>query len=452
MMKESEKLELKKSLSQLKEGIISLSAMLNKNNSGIVIFGINDDGKVSGITIGRKTKADITQEIQNSLKPLPTSVTIDDYEEDGKKLIKVSVTGDDTPYSAYGRYYIRVNDADIQMNSHQLQTFFENKDDSYIKWEMTETAHGIDEIDEELLIDCIRTANEKGRLDYVYRNPGEALQKLDLVTANGKLNNAGWYLFGNGRPLTIKEANYPTDSRTEFGEIKEYRGNIIECIKEVLSYIQNHITFKSEIIGVQREEIPEIPIRAIREIVINSFAHCSYAKVGDYNSYIIYKSSVSIYNPGTVIRGLDPLIFASGKVGSKIRNVLIASALYKYGFIDAFGTGFDRTFSLCAKAGVEYKYREDEFGFTFIFERNPMFLSDKINDKKNDKITPKTTTLDHRIVEAVKGNKYITIPELAALTGKSEATIHRHLDVLVKSGKIVRVGSRKTGFWDIHET
>lgn len=451
-MKESEKLELKKSLSQLKEGIISLSAMLNKNNSGIVIFGINDDGKVSGIPIGRKTKADITQEIQNSLKPLPTSVTIDDYEEDGKKLIKVSVTGDDTPYSAYGRYYIRVNDADIQMNSHQLQTFFENKDDSYIKWEMTETTHGIDEIDEELLIDCIRTANEKGRLDYVYRNPGEALQKLDLVTANGKLNNAGWYLFGNGRPLTIKEANYPTDSRTEFGEIKEYRGNIIECIKEVLSYIQNHITFKSEIIGVQREEIPEIPIRAIREIVINSFAHCSYAKVGDYNSYIIYKSSVSIYNPGSVIRGLDPLVFASGKVGSKIRNVLIASALYKYGFIDAFGTGFDRTFSLCAKAGVEYKYREDEFGFTFIFERNPLFLSDKINDKKNDKITPKTTTLDHRIVEAVKGNKYITIPELAALTGKSEATIHRHLDVLVKSGKIVRVGSRKTGFWDIHET
>jgi ATP-dependent DNA helicase RecG len=79
-------------------------------------------------------------------------------------------------------------------------------------------------------------------------------------------------------------------------------------------------------------------------------------------------------------------------------------------------------------------------------------LNDKINDKKNDKITPKTTTLDHRIVEAVKGNKYITIPELAALTGKSEATIHRHLDVLVKSGKIARVGSRKTGFWDIHET
>ena len=61
------------------------------------------------------------------------------------------------------------------MSSHQLQTFFEDKDESYIKWEKTETVHGLDEIDEDILIDCIRTANEKGRLDYVYRNPQEAL-------------------------------------------------------------------------------------------------------------------------------------------------------------------------------------------------------------------------------------------------------------------------------------
>lgn len=56
------------------------------------------------------------------------------------------------------------------------------------------------------------------------------------------------------KPLTIKEANYPTDSRTEFGEIKEFKGNIFECINEALSYIQNHISFKAEIVGFQRVE------------------------------------------------------------------------------------------------------------------------------------------------------------------------------------------------------
>ena len=72
-MKETEKIELKKSMTQLKEGIISCAAMLNKNHSGTVIFGINDDGRVCGITIGKRTISDITQEIQNHLKPLPTN-------------------------------------------------------------------------------------------------------------------------------------------------------------------------------------------------------------------------------------------------------------------------------------------------------------------------------------------------------------------------------------------
>lgn len=68
---ESETIELRKSLAELKEGIISLSSMLNKNNHGEVYFGINDEGRILGINIGKKTIADVTHEIQNNLKPLP---------------------------------------------------------------------------------------------------------------------------------------------------------------------------------------------------------------------------------------------------------------------------------------------------------------------------------------------------------------------------------------------
>lgn len=67
MFIETEVVELKKSLSQLKEGIISLSAMLNKSNKGVVYFGIRDDGKVVGLDIGKRTLADITHELQNNL-------------------------------------------------------------------------------------------------------------------------------------------------------------------------------------------------------------------------------------------------------------------------------------------------------------------------------------------------------------------------------------------------
>lgn len=295
-----------------------------------------------------------------------------------------------------------------------------------------------------MLIECIRTANDSGRLDYVYKSAEDALTKLGLLTANGKLNNAGLYLFGKNKPLLIKEANFPTDSRSEFGEIKEFRGNIIECIRETISYIQNHITFKSNIVGYQREDVPEIPLRAIREIVVNSYAHCSYGIEGDYHQFSIFKSYVRIYNPGGIIKDIDPKRFASGNVGSKIRNVLIASTLFKFGYIDSFGTGFERTFSLCASNDVDYSYFNDEFGFTFIFNRKTINM---INDNRLDY---RISNLDDMIINSIKNNKYITIPELANIVNKSEITVHRHLNDLSKNGMISRVGSRKTGYWKIN--
>ena len=83
--------------------------------------------------------------------------------------------------------------------------------------------------------------------------------------------------------------------------------------------------------------------------------------------------------------------FARAEVGSKLRNPLIASVLYKCGYIDAFGTGFDRTFTLCIKNNIDYEYHNDEYGFTFIFRRNPNFLNDKINDKINKGFTIRFT-------------------------------------------------------------
>ena len=451
MYKETETLELKKSLTQLKEGVISLSSMLNKRNQAEVIFGINDDGKVFDITIGENTIAHIIQEIRNNLKPLP-DIEIKEDKIGGKSIIRVSACGDDTPYSAYGRYYIRINESDNSMNADRLQRFFEEKEDNYSNWEKKETKYGPDDIDEDLLLHCVRTANEVGRLDYIYTNTKEALTKFGLLTDNGRLNNAGLYLFGKSKPLTIKEACFPTDSRVEFGEVKEFRGNIFECINEAVKYIQNNITFKAEIVGLQRIETPEIPLKAIREIVINSFAHRSYAKDSDYNQYAVYKSYVRIYNAGPIIHDTDPKDFADGRVGSKIRNPLIAAVLYKCGYIDAFGTGFDRTFSLCDRSGTQYEYFNDEFGFTFTFGRNFYHVEERpqeFREETNVEYTPVKVDLDKRLLMLLIINKQLTIPELSKKTGKSEPTIHRHLSKLISEGKIVRLGPRKNGCWEV---
>ena len=62
-IKESEKIELKKSTAQLKKGLISISAILNKHRKGELYFGIKDDGTIIGQDISAKTLRDISNEI-----------------------------------------------------------------------------------------------------------------------------------------------------------------------------------------------------------------------------------------------------------------------------------------------------------------------------------------------------------------------------------------------------
>ena len=54
--KESETIEFKKSTSELKEGVISLSSMLNKTGKAFLYFGVRNDGEVVGQQIGEDTE------------------------------------------------------------------------------------------------------------------------------------------------------------------------------------------------------------------------------------------------------------------------------------------------------------------------------------------------------------------------------------------------------------
>jgi hypothetical protein len=56
---ESETIEYKKSLSELKEGLISIAAILNKHRHVELWFGIRNDGTVAGLVANEKTLRDI---------------------------------------------------------------------------------------------------------------------------------------------------------------------------------------------------------------------------------------------------------------------------------------------------------------------------------------------------------------------------------------------------------
>ena len=68
-LKESENVELKKSTAELKEAVISISAILNKHGGGELYFGVKDDGTVLGQQTSPKTLREVSQAILENVEP-----------------------------------------------------------------------------------------------------------------------------------------------------------------------------------------------------------------------------------------------------------------------------------------------------------------------------------------------------------------------------------------------
>jgi predicted HTH transcriptional regulator len=78
-------------------------------------------------------------------------------------------------------------------------------------------------------------------------------------------------------------------------------------------------------------------------------------------------------------------------------------------------------------------------------------VNDLVKAKKDPVNDPVNDSIKSKILQQLKQNPKANYRELADKTGYSTATIKRHIQVLKKMGIIERVGSDKTGHWEIIE-
>lgn len=185
-------------------------------------------------------------------------------------------------------------------------------------------------------------------------------------------------------------------------------------------------------------EVPEIPVEAIREIVVNSFAHANYRGVTE-NEIAITPTQIEIYNPGEFPIDLNPEMFVTSNRKSQPRNKVILNTLYKSKDVEMFGSGFKKVYSLCKDRNIRVGYESNSDGFSFIFYRNNVTLNPIV----------KLTTNDYKVLNLLKENPVQTREELATQIGIDKRTVQRCLDKLTSNGYIVRIGSKKTGYWEV---
>jgi len=435
--KESETVEFKRSMAELREGAISLCSMLNKHGTGTVYFGIDNNGHIpDDFAIGKYDAFEISKVISDHVIPkVIPSITSESHED--SYVIKVTASGDCAPYSAYGRYYIRSEDNDILMTDRQVLDSLSSA--SYADgWERMSSGHGAECIDEKALISYMERCNDCGRLDFIYRDPDETLRRLDLIADDGMLNNAGYYLFSRDAPMKVILSVSDSDNMRSAPDVKGFDGNLFECMNETVAFIKSMMNWRTEIHGKDRVEVPELPIGSIHEAVVNGFTHMQYGP-GSGIEVTVTPARISISNPGHLPPRTLPEDYADGRMTSALRNPLISEMLYYDGTIGSFGSGFRMIREECSAMRIRYTYENGPGGFRFIFwrSRDPMNTADSDVDK---------------ILDIMRKRPDITLDDMVTATGVTKGRIYYMLKDLKAEGKVERIGAKKNGRWTVKDT
>ena len=393
---ETETLEFKKTTGELKEAVQSICAILNKHQHGDLYFGVKPDGTPLGQIVTEESLREVSQKIKNFIEP-KIYPSINKVIIDGKECIHVQFEGNQVPYFAYGVARIRVADEDLAMSPEQI----------------TELLEG------EFLL-----------------NAGKALFSDDIVQ-------------------DVQMAIFATKERLTFNDIQRYHGPVLKLVDIAENYIRSNIHWRVEFTGeLQRTEIPEIPVDAIREALLNSFCHKDYAS-GQSNEVAIYKDRVEIYNPGAFPEGYDPQDFINKAERAIRRNPKIARILYYSKDIESFGTGLKRIADTCNTAGVRYEFKKLKSGFVVCFYRTiDSNVGEEIKENSTGKVREKygksTVILNvsqRKIINFLQENAQITNKDVQRLLEVRESRALKILKGLVESGILEKCGKSRNSFY-----
>lgn len=456
---ETETVEFKKSLAELKQGLNSLVAMLNKHGQAELWFGIAPDHQVAGLDVTEKTLRDVSQAIAAHIEPrIYPEVTKEIVSE--KTCLRIRAAGQQKPYFAHGRAYIRVADEDRQMSARELESLILKHNRAALRWDNEASNLALEALSEAK----IRQFLERASLPW--DSATNALTKLDLVH-DEKLVNAA-RLFFTDAPIQLRCAVFATDTSATILDRHDFDGDILELIEEAEKYILKNIHIGMRLEGLRRVDVPEISRDALREAIINAFCHRDW-RDPDYIQIAIYKDRVEIRNPGGLIDDLTLADLRRGNV-SRRRNPLIAELFRRIHLVESWGRGMP----LIIENAPDVGFREVAGLFVASFKRptaaqeaNPKTTSEAQGTTPETtletqsttpgttpditKETPKKHQASTReiLLELIRKQPDIAAPALAARLGIGVDGVKYHLTQLKRAGKIRHVGPTKGGHWEV---
>lgn len=129
--------------------------------------------------------------------------------------------------------------------------------------------------------------------------------------------------------------------RNDIVDQKDIASSLIDAVDEAIAFIHRHINLSAKFTGGSRRiDIPQFPLEAIREAVVNAIVHADYAMKGGSIQIAVFANRIEITNPGGLAFGQSMKNALSGV--SRMRNRLIGRIFREIKIIEQLGTGLQR--------------------------------------------------------------------------------------------------------------
>lgn len=350
---ESKTLEFKRDASSLDAILKAVIAFAN-TAGGIILIGVEDDGKIVGLNNPSKDQEKIVNSIANRVKPF-LSPDFSIISVENKQILVIQVDYTPAPYYLADKgetdgVYIRLGNTNRTVSAEAVS-------------EMKRAAHHpfFDKMP------CDNTSESDLDMDLIHRIFAQHHTQIDtakllsigiLAQKGGRIvaTNGGVILFGKPEIrekffpfVEVKCARFAGTTRAEFIDRLEIEGSILSAIDEVPKFIRRNTKMAGKFGAMRRQDIPEYPVDGIREALINSLVHANYEITGTRFFIAIYDDKLEIQNPGIMPPGMSIDQFKAGV--SRIRNPVIARVFGELDLIEEWGSGYKRIKEACQKDG-----------------------------------------------------------------------------------------------------
>ena len=416
----------------------TISAFANKYG-GLIIFGINENNNfieqdVYDVSdLQKKITSLCTNSMEPKLRPEFLPITYNN-----KKLLAVKI--DEIPQNQKPCYYksagmnkgsyTRIGDSDEPMTDYEIYSLQSYKDGIQEDLRPIKRAT-IEDLDKEKISNYLEKV-KKDKPNFS-KFSDEKILKLSGIIENSTgiiyptlsgIMMFGEYPQGYLPQLFVACVVVPGTKLGDVGEMgqrfddnKRVEGTLDEMLDQTLTFIRRNIGTKVIIDNNgKRENIPEYPMKALREAVANALIHRDYS-ISRESAYIyvqIYDDRIEIINPGDLY-GNNRIENLGTDMMLEARNKNIVRLLEEKGdIIENRHTGIATMREEMRKMGLpepEFESLRGDFKVTFRKEKVKISEQNKnqeFTEKFTEKFTERFSESEQKILNELKKNPYIT--------------------------------------------